>query len=143
MQKSWKIIETWVNGYLYESTQRELSNEYQHDRVYMIFKKLCVLVLWMKAAPALKGLILGHIIHSCMFDQALVDVQLTGAGIKCLYSTGQTGITGQLLVLYNWLIWRVLKLAFFFKKVFSLYLFWRLEHSEQRHLHVDIFLCDL
>ena len=26
-------------------------------------------------------------------------------------------------VLYNWLIWRVLKLAFFFKKVFSLYLF--------------------
>ena len=46
-------------------------------------------------------------------------------------------------ILYNWLIWRVLKLAFFFKKVFSLYLFWRLEQSEQRHLHVDIFLCDL
>ena len=42
-------------------------------------------------------------------------------------------------VLYNWLIWRVLKLAFFFKKVFSLYLFWRLEQSEQRHLYVDIF----
>ena len=47
------------------------------------------------------------------------------------------------LILYNWLIWRVLKLAFFFKKVFSLYLFWRLEQSEQRHLYVDIFLCDL
>ena len=46
-------------------------------------------------------------------------------------------------ILYNWLIWRVLKLAGFFKKVFSLYLFWRLEQSEQRHLYVDIFLCDL
>ena len=47
------------------------------------------------------------------------------------------------LVLYNWLIWRVLKLAFFSKEIFSLYLFWRLEQSEQRHLHVDILLCDL
>ena len=27
------------------STQRELSNEYQHDRVYMIFKNICILVL--------------------------------------------------------------------------------------------------
>ena len=34
-----------------------------------------------------------------------------------------------------YLSWR-----FFFKKVFSLYLFWRLEQSEQRHLCVDIFL---
>ena len=42
-------------------------------------------------------------------------------------------------ILYNWLIWRVLKLAFYFKKVFFLYLFWRPEHSEQRHLYVDIF----
>ena len=46
-------------------------------------------------------------------------------------------------LLYNWLIWRVLKLAFFSKKVFSLYLFWRLEQSGQRHLYVDIFACDL
>ena len=45
-------------------------------------------------------------------------------------------------VLYNWLIWRVLKLVVFFKKEFSLYLFWRLEQSEQHHLYVDIFLCD-
>ena len=44
-------------------------------------------------------------------------------------------------VLYNWLIWRVVKLAFFFQNVFSLYLFWPLEQSEQRHLYVDIFLC--
>ena len=27
------------NGYLSESTQRELSNEYQHDMVWMVFKK--------------------------------------------------------------------------------------------------------
>ena len=33
MQKSWKITETMVNGYSYESTQWGLSNEYQHDRV--------------------------------------------------------------------------------------------------------------
>ena len=32
MQKSWKITETLVNGYSSESPQRELSNEYQHDR---------------------------------------------------------------------------------------------------------------
>ena len=51
------MIETLANGYSYESTQRELSNEYQHDRVSMIFKNLPILVIWMKAASALKGLI--------------------------------------------------------------------------------------
>ena len=39
-----------------ESTQRELSSEYQHDRVKMFFNNLCVLVLWTKVALALKGL---------------------------------------------------------------------------------------
>ena len=48
--------ETLAYGYSYESTQRELSNEYQHDRVLMIFKNLCVLVLWTKVASALEGL---------------------------------------------------------------------------------------
>ena len=33
MQKSWKMTETLAHGYLSESTPRELSNEYQHDRV--------------------------------------------------------------------------------------------------------------
>ena len=33
MQKTWKMTETLANGYSSESTQRELSNEYQHDRV--------------------------------------------------------------------------------------------------------------
>ena len=30
---------TLANGYSSESTQRELSNEYQHDMVWMIFEK--------------------------------------------------------------------------------------------------------
>ena len=47
---------TLANGYSSESTQRELSNEYQHDRDSMFFKKCCVLVLWMKVASALEGL---------------------------------------------------------------------------------------
>ena len=50
------MTETLANGYSSERTQRELSYEYQHDRVWMIFKNLCVLVLWTKVAPALEGL---------------------------------------------------------------------------------------
>ena len=56
MQKNWKMTETMANGYSSESTQREFSNEYQHDRVYMVFNNICVLVLWMKVALALEGL---------------------------------------------------------------------------------------
>ena len=33
MQKTWKMTETLANGYPFESTQWELSNEYQHDKV--------------------------------------------------------------------------------------------------------------
>ena len=33
MQKSWKMTKTLTHGYSSESTQRELSNEYQHNRV--------------------------------------------------------------------------------------------------------------
>ena len=33
MQKTWKITEPLAHGYSSESTQQELSNEYQHDRV--------------------------------------------------------------------------------------------------------------
>ena len=33
------MTETLANGYLFERTQRELSNEYQHDRVSMVFNK--------------------------------------------------------------------------------------------------------
>ena len=46
MQKTYKMTETLAHGYSSESTQRELSYEYQLDRVKMIFKNLCVIVLW-------------------------------------------------------------------------------------------------
>ena len=58
MQKTWKMTEILANGYSSESTLRELSNEYQHDRVLMVFKDFGILVLWMKVASALEGLTL-------------------------------------------------------------------------------------
>ena len=51
-----KMTETLANGYSFERIHRELSNKYQHDRVKMVFKKHCVLVLWATVASALKGL---------------------------------------------------------------------------------------
>ena len=39
MQKRLRMTETLACGYPSKSTQRELSNEYQHDRVYVVFKK--------------------------------------------------------------------------------------------------------
>ena len=56
MQKAWKMTETLANGYSSESTQWELPYEYQPDRVWMVFKNLCILWLWMKVASALEGL---------------------------------------------------------------------------------------
>ena len=39
------------------STQRELSKKSQHDRVKIVFKNFCVLVLWTKVASECKGVI--------------------------------------------------------------------------------------
>ena len=50
-----RMTETLANGYSSERTQRELSNEYQHDRVWMVFKNICIFVLWTKVASALEG----------------------------------------------------------------------------------------
>ena len=50
------MAETLASGYSSESALRELSNEYQHDRVLVVFKDLCILVLWTKIASALEGL---------------------------------------------------------------------------------------
>ena len=55
-KKFLKMIENLTYGYSSESTQQELSNEYQHDRVQMTFKDLCNLVLWTEVASALEGL---------------------------------------------------------------------------------------
>ena len=51
-----RMTETLAYGYSSDSTQRELSNEYQHDRVQMVFENLSVIVIWMKVALALEGL---------------------------------------------------------------------------------------
>ena len=50
------MTETLACGYSSKGTQRELSNEYQHDRVKMVFINLCILALWIKVASALEGL---------------------------------------------------------------------------------------
>ena len=50
------MTETLAHGYSPESTQLELSNEYQHGRVWMFFKNLYVHVLLTKVASALDGL---------------------------------------------------------------------------------------
>ena len=39
------MTETVAHGYSSESTQCELSHEYQQNRFYMVFKNICVLVL--------------------------------------------------------------------------------------------------
>ena len=50
-----KMTETLANGYSSEGSQRELSKEYQHDRM-MVFENICVFVFWTKVASALEGL---------------------------------------------------------------------------------------
>ena len=60
-----ELMDDWNPGkwveYSSKSTQWELSNEYQHDRVSMIFKNICVLVLWTKVSSALEGFVCGQI----------------------------------------------------------------------------------
>ena len=73
-----KITETLANGYSSESTQPELSKEYQHDRVWMVFKNLCLLVLWMGVASALEGLkMIGYYAFSMSEYMLIVVLNLT------------------------------------------------------------------
>ena len=51
------MTETLAPGYSSESTQQELSNKYNCDRVWMVIKNLYDLVLWMKVDLELEGLI--------------------------------------------------------------------------------------
>ena len=68
------MTETLANGYSSENTRRELSNEYQHDRVSMVFINLCILVHWTKVALALKGLILVVLSHLGVVSATLTDM---------------------------------------------------------------------
>ena len=63
------MTETLANGYSSESTRWELSNEYKHDKVKMVYMKLCVFMLTKKVASALEGLIL---IFSAMMKLILI-----------------------------------------------------------------------
>ena len=65
------MTESLANGYSCESSQRELSNEYQHDWVLMVFGDFCVLVLWTKVASALEGLT--HLHLECTHDLMHMD----------------------------------------------------------------------
>ena len=53
-KKTEQIMATLGYGYLSEGTL--LFNEYQHDRVLMVFKILCILIFGVKVALALEGL---------------------------------------------------------------------------------------
>ena len=48
------MTETLAHGYSTESTRRELSNEYQDNRVSMVFKNVCILVGWTKVVASAK-----------------------------------------------------------------------------------------
>ena len=54
MQQTLKMTETLANGYSYDSAQRELSNEYQHDRVQIDFQKF---------------------LHSCALDESSLSIE--------------------------------------------------------------------
>ena len=61
------MTETLAYGYSFESTQRELPNEYQHDSVWKVFKDFCILESWTKVASALKGLKVCFCYQNCWF----------------------------------------------------------------------------
>ena len=48
-----QMTETQAHSFSSDSTQQELSNEYQHDQVSMVFQNLCILVLWTKVLEGL------------------------------------------------------------------------------------------
>ena len=50
------MTETLAYGYSSERTQWEPHNAYQHDRISIVYKKLCIFVRWTKVARALEGL---------------------------------------------------------------------------------------
>ena len=54
------MTETLIHGYSSDSTEEELPNEYQHDRILKmkVFKRLWAIVLWIKVALALEGLMM-------------------------------------------------------------------------------------
>ena len=65
------MTETLAHGYSPDSSLRELSNEYQHDRVQMVFKNIRILVLLTKVCSALKGLLFSYFLHVLLLSRFL------------------------------------------------------------------------
>ena len=50
------MTETLAHGYSSERSHREFFNEYQHGGVCVVFKNLCIIMLWTEVALALEEL---------------------------------------------------------------------------------------
>ena len=70
MLKNWKMTETLANGYSSERAQQELPNEYQHDRIWMVFKNLLT-----KVVSALRELIFAS--HPLLTLSVLDDTSMS------------------------------------------------------------------
>ena len=71
-----KMTENLAHGYSSKNTQPELSNEYQLGRDKMVFKNLCILVLWTRSSLAIRRinpLSPGVLIWLDSFDLKLVN----------------------------------------------------------------------
>ena len=72
------MTETLACGYSSQSAQQQLSNEYQHDRLYMFFKNRCVFFLRTKVASALEGLnskLDNHMtLNKCLFRELIAII---------------------------------------------------------------------
>ena len=81
------MTETLANGYSSESTRRELSNEYQEDRVSMVFQESCILVVWTKVASASEGLKIVRLVLDAVGINGLIKM------LKCLSCKSNTEIS--------------------------------------------------
>ena len=85
MQKTWTVTETLASGHLFKRTQRELTNEYQHDRDKMIIVIVCFFVHWTKlhvtlAAERINTLKGGNkpkwVFFRILYIQYSIDIQM-------------------------------------------------------------------
>ena len=69
------MTETLAHGYSFRSAQQELSNEYQHDKVQMFFKRsLCSCALDESSTSALEGLSHFYKYHGSIQDFLRITV---------------------------------------------------------------------
>ena len=74
------MTETLANGYSSLSALRELSNEYQDDRVSMVFQESCSLVPWTKVVSALEGLMCAQSLCYLLLPNCPTGHSLRGKG---------------------------------------------------------------